>query len=109
MMENQKELLLLNSPKNLHSTKLLNSTEANISEDPSQLRNLKRKISITEVVSVKEEEPVMVDLHSITEMLPKATPTSRHLLFSLVVFHTIQLQIRFPASSAKSEKLAQQE
>lgn len=106
-MVNQKEPLLLNSQKNLHSTKLSNSTEVNISEDPSLLRNPKRKISITEVASDKKEDSVTVDLLSVVPL--KEMLTSKPQPSSSVVFHTTPLLILFPASSVKSVKSAQLE
>lgn len=106
-MVNQKELLLLNSLKNLHSTKLSNSTEVNISEDPSLLRNPKRKISITEVASEDKKEDSVVNLHSVVPL--KEMLTSKPQLSSSVVFHTTPLLILFPASSVKSVLSVQQE
>lgn len=106
-MENQKELLLLNSQKNPHSTKLSNSTEVNISADPSLLRNHKRRISITEAASVKKELSVIVD--PLSEAPLKEMPTSKPQPSSLVVFHTTPLPNQSPACSVKSEPSAQQE
>lgn len=108
-MENLKELLLLNSQKNPHSTKLSNSTEVNISEDPSPLRNHKRRTSITEAASDKKELSVIVDPLSEAEMPLKEMPTSKPQPSSLVVFHTTPLPNQSPACSAKSEPSAQQE
>lgn len=87
-MENQKDLLLLNSPRNQLSTKLLHTMELTLWEEPSLFKNLKvkslTKMALEAEITIKEElsnsEISLLDL--------KEQPISKLQLFSLEDSHT---------------------
>jgi hypothetical protein len=101
-MANQKEQLLLNSPRNHLSTKHLNSVAVNIWEDHLQLKNLKERNLLIMMVDNVEA----IANHTAVINTPKAAMSSlKPLLSSLEEFHTTQLLNQLKISSHQLDQL----